>query len=154
MKTRLNWIARLFVAVMLCFSLLMAGFVVARSRLDFTLEDTARSLETSQGRERKQQKEYDEVVEQLPKTRAELAEIQPQADEAAETVRQLKEERKRLRAEKKALEQALEEKQEKASEKNPEEAPEQNPENSSEDTTSASPATSPEEAPQQEESAE
>ncbi len=100
--------ARLFVAVMLMFSLLMAAAVVIRGHLDFRLEDTARSLETSRGRERKQQQEYDEVVAQLPLTRAELAEAQPMADEAAEEVKRLKEERKQLRAEKAALEEAAE----------------------------------------------
>ena len=117
MKRRLSWTARLFIAVLLVFSMAMAAFTTARSSLDFGLEDTARSLETSRGRERKQQYEYDEAARQLPLTRAELEEVQPQADAAAEEVRQLKEQRKALRAEKKALEEKA------ASGNQPEETP-------------------------------
>ena len=118
MKRKMSAGGRAFVAVMLGFSLFLAAHVILRAQVDFTLEDTARSLETSQGRERKQQYEYDQVVEELPKTRAELEEIAPKAAEAAETVKQLKEERKRLRAEKKALEAQKEAAQ---TEENPEE---------------------------------
>ena len=106
MKKGLSRTVCLFAAVMLIFSVATAAFVILRSVLDFRLEDTERSLETSHGRERKQQYEYDEVTEQLPQARAELAEAEPKAAEAAETVRMLKEERKRLREEKKALEEA------------------------------------------------
>ena len=96
----------LFIAVMLLFSAVMAVFVPLRSGLNFSLEDTARSLETSRGRERKQQAEYDEVTAELPRVREELRETQPRAEAAAEEVKRLKEVRKQLRAEKKALEAA------------------------------------------------
>lgn len=95
------------VAVMLVLCLFMAWYVPSRAGQLFRLEDTAKSLETSRGRERKQQYEYDEVTRKLPETRAELAETQPLADAAAEKVRTLKEERRRLREGKKALEQQL-----------------------------------------------
>ena len=108
MRKHMDGISRAAAAVMLAFSLFMAACVFARASLDFQLEDTARSLETSRGRERKQQHEYDEVTAELPLVRAELEELQPRADAAAEEVRTLKEERKRLRAEKKELEQAAE----------------------------------------------
>lgn len=98
-------LAGIFVAVMLCFALFMAAEVLTRSRLDFQLDDLARSLETSKGRERKQQYEYDQVTEELPRTRAELAEAEPRAEAAKQTVAELKEERKRLRNEKKELEE-------------------------------------------------
>ena len=98
--------ARLFVAVMLAFSLAAAACTALRAGLDASLDDTARSLETSRGRERKQQYEYDEVSAQLPLAREELAEIQPLAAEAAEAVSRLKEERKALRSALKALESA------------------------------------------------
>ncbi len=93
-----------FAAVMLLFSLTTAAWTVVRKDLDFRLEDTRMSLETSRGRERKQQMEYDQVAEALPRTRAELAEVQPRADAAAEKVKALKEKRKALREEKKRLE--------------------------------------------------
>ena len=97
--------AWLFALAMLLFSLGMMLWVPLRARLDDQLADTRLSLETSQGRERKQQMEYDQVEEALPKVRAELAEVQPQADAAAAEVQALKEIRKELRAQKKAREQ-------------------------------------------------
>ncbi len=100
--------AALFTAGMLLFCACMAAFTVLRGSLDFQREDLGRSLETSYGRERKQQAEYDQVSEELPLTRAELEETQPLADAAATRVTQLKSRRKDLRAEKKALEEAPE----------------------------------------------
>jgi TolA-binding protein len=105
-KKKGTLLTSLFIAVMLLFSAVMAVFVPLRSGLNFSLEDTARSLETSRGRERKQQAEYDEVTAELPRVREELRETQPRAEAAAEEVKRLKEVRKQLRAEKKALEAA------------------------------------------------
>ena len=110
-------LAALFAVLMLGFCLLLFVWVPLKSILDFRLSEARLSLETSQGRERKQQYEYDEAARQLPLTRAELEEVQPQADAAAEEVRQLKEQRKALRAEKKALEEKA------ASGNQPEETP-------------------------------
>ena len=76
--------------------------------LDFRTEEAIRSLETSRGRERKQQFEYDEVTAQIPLTRAELEETLPRAEAASRTVEELKAERKRLREEKKRLTQDAE----------------------------------------------
>lgn len=104
MKKSPAWLARLFIGVMLLFCAFLTAFVLLRGSLSFQLADLALSLETSQGRERKQQYEYDQVQTELPLTRAELEETQPLADAAAEKVSQLKAERKRLRAEKKELE--------------------------------------------------
>ena len=102
-NTKTAWVV-IFTAVMLAFCLYMVWYVPAMSALEFQLQDVTASLETSRGRERKQQYEYDEVIEKLPKTRAELAETQPKADEAADRVAALKEERKALREEKERLE--------------------------------------------------
>ena len=104
MKQRKNGWAWAFALVMLLFSLAMMLWVPLRARLDAQLADTRLSLETSQGRERKHQIEYDQVTEELPKV-AELAEVQPRADAAAEEVQRLKEIRRELRERKKALEQ-------------------------------------------------
>ncbi len=92
-----------FSGLLLLFCLFLVWFVPARADLDFRLADISLSLETSYGRERKQQYEYDEVTAELPVVRAELEETQPLADAAAETVDQLKEERRRLRKEKEEL---------------------------------------------------
>ncbi|MBR2822406.1 MAG: hypothetical protein IKE24_01765 [Clostridia bacterium] len=102
----------LFTLVMLLFSLGMALWVPLRARLDFQLADIRLSLETSRGRERKQQAEYDMVMEELPRVRAELAEAQPRAEAAAEEVKALKETRKALREKKKALEKEIQEQKE------------------------------------------
>ena len=106
MKDKKNVFAWTFASVMLLFSLELILWIPVRNGLDFRLADTRLSLETSRGRERKQQMEYDEVTRRLPEARAELAELQPRADAAAEQVKVLKERRKELRAEKKALEAA------------------------------------------------
>ena len=98
----------LFTAVMLAFCLFLVWFIPTRASLDFSLSDIDKSLETSYGRERKQQAEYDAVTTELPRVRAELEAIQPQADAAAADVAALKEARKTLRAEKAELESLLE----------------------------------------------
>ena len=108
MEKKISGLEKVFILVMLLFSIALSACVLLRARLDFQLEDLQRSLETSQGRERKQQAEYDEVSARLPLARAELAEAQPRAEEAAAEVAGLKEERKALRAEKKALAEAAE----------------------------------------------
>lgn len=99
----------LFTVVMLLFCAFMVWYVPKRADMDFQLTDVARSLETSRGRERKQQAEYDQVVEDLPKVQEEWEQTQPLADAASAEVDALKAERKRLREEKQALEDALQE---------------------------------------------
>ena len=97
-----------FTIVLILCCLFLVWFVPTRSNLDFQLADIEKSLDTSHGRERKQQYEYDEVVAELPRIQAELAQTQPLADEAAAAVAELKEKRKALRAEKEALQTLLE----------------------------------------------
>ena len=108
MKKIDRWMIRVFVPVMLCFSLLMAAYVVIHAHLDFQLEDVERSLETSRGRERKQQFEYDETVARIPLVRQELDRVIPMAEEAVKTVQDLKNERKELRERKKNLQESAE----------------------------------------------
>ena len=83
-----------FTIVLILCCLFLVWFVPTRSNLDFQLADIEKSLDTSRGRERKQQYEYDEVVAELPRIQAELAQTQPLADEAAAAVAELKEKRK------------------------------------------------------------
>jgi len=97
----------LFSLLMLVTVLFLVWYIPAVSGLTFQLDDLQKSLETSQGRERKQQYEYDKVVSEIPEIQAELDLIRPQTEAAEQEVSELKAERKKLRNEKKELEQQL-----------------------------------------------
>lgn len=103
---RHNGCTVLFTVIMLLTVAVLAVSVPLYASLDFQLEDIGLSLETSQGRERKQEAEYDRVAVALPAARAELETLQPQADESAARVTELKALRKTLRAQKAELEAA------------------------------------------------
>ena len=107
MNRRKSVFPAIFVLVMLLCVLFIAWYLPAVSDLRFRLQDANVSLETSQGRERKQQHEYDETVSALAEAREELARVQPLADQAADEKNAMKEERKQLRQEKKELEEKL-----------------------------------------------
>ena len=109
MKTRRSPLVPVFACVMLVFVLFMLWYVPAVSSLRFDLADARLSLETSQGRERKQQYEYDQTVAGFEPVRAELAQVQPQTEAAKQKVDELKALRKELRQEKKDLESRLNE---------------------------------------------
>ena len=94
----------LFAIVMLVCILFVAWYMPAVVQRRFELEDIQKSLETSHGRERKQQYEYDETVAAIPVTEAELERVLPLAEAAKEEAKALKKERKKLRNEKKELE--------------------------------------------------
>ena len=94
----------LFAVVMLLCVLFVAWFVPALNERRFMLQDTQKSIETSLGRERKQQYEYDETVAALPQIQSELDRLIPLNEELDMEVKVLKEERKKLRQEKKDLE--------------------------------------------------
>ena len=96
--------AVLFSIIMLLFVLFVAWYLPAIGDVRFQLDDTNKSLETSRGRERKQQHEYDEVVAAIPEVQAELDSILPLSTSAAEEVKKLKEEKKQLKEKKKELE--------------------------------------------------
>ncbi len=93
-----------FTVIMLICVLFIVWYLPAVSQRRFQLEDTQKSLETSLGRERKQQSEYDETVATLPEVEAELERVLPLTEAAKEEVKSLKKERKALRKEKKELE--------------------------------------------------
>lgn len=95
------------VLILFFFAVFMAWYLPSMSTLAAKTADIRQSLETSRGRENKQQAEYDKAVEQLPQVQAELLEKQPLAAEAEEKVTALKVRRKELRAEKKELEEKL-----------------------------------------------
>ena len=92
-----------FTLIMLICVLFIVWYLPAVSQRRFQLEDTQKSLETSLGRERKQQSEYDETVAALPEVEAELERVLPLTEVAKEEVKSLKKERKALRKEKKEL---------------------------------------------------
>ena len=93
----------LFSLVMLFCVLFLVWYLPAISERRFRLVDVHKSLETSIGRERKQQYEYDEAAAEIPVTEAELERVRPLAESAQKEVRELKKERKKLRKEKKEL---------------------------------------------------
>lgn len=110
-----------FVIIMMISCLWLIVWVPLNAYLDFRLSEAAMDLETSQGRERKQDFEYNQVVEAIPLTRQELDEAQPRADSLQQEVTDLKASRKELRAEKKRLEELLEHAQQEAGASAPEE---------------------------------
>ena len=83
MNRRKSFFPLLFVLVMLLCVLFISWYLPTVSTLRFSLEDRKISLETSQGRERKQQHEYDEAVSALAEAKEELERIRPQAEAAA-----------------------------------------------------------------------
>ena len=99
--------AAVFAVIMLLFVLFQLWYIPSVTERSFQLQDLQKSLETSQGRERKQQYEYDKVVAEIPQVRSELDLITPQKEAAEKEVADLKAERKKLRAEKKELEEML-----------------------------------------------
>ena len=96
----------LFTVIMLVCVLFVIWYIPSVSARRFQLEDVQKSLETSRGRERKQQAEYEETVAALPEAEAELELLKPQMEAAQEEVKNLKAERKKLREEKKELEES------------------------------------------------
>lgn len=97
----------LFLITMFVCVLFLIIYVPLYAGLRASLDDTALQLETSIGRERKQQSEYDEVIAAIPPVKEELSEKQPIADDASAQAAALKAERKSLRAEKADLEEQL-----------------------------------------------
>ena len=108
MKQR-NVFPALFSFLMLLFVLFLVWYIPSVTGRTFALHDVMKSLETSQGRERKQQYEYDKVIAEIPELQEELDLILPQAEAAEKEVSELKAERKKLREEKKELEKQLNE---------------------------------------------
>ena len=104
MKKRISVFSAFCVVFFFVFAAFMAWHIPSVSSVRSKIEQTQRDLDTSRGREDKQQAEYNKAVEELPVVRAELQEKEPLAEEALKTIEVLKARRKELRAEKKALE--------------------------------------------------
>ena len=103
-----GWFRALFVAAMLLICALLAFFAVDQARLRAEVADLTLSLETSRGREARQNHEYDEAVAALPVARAELECVQPLADAAKAEEKALRQQRKDIRAEIAALQEQIE----------------------------------------------
>lgn len=104
-----GWLRALLVPVLLVLCVETCWYCITTQQLNAANADLAAKLETSRQRERKQQYEYDEVCKALPEVQAQLAVIQPQADEAKAREQELRDTRKALRQEIAALKQQLEE---------------------------------------------
>lgn len=94
-----GWLRTLFVTIMYLTCAVLCWYAVSQYTLRFQVEDLSLSLETSRGREVKQQYEYDQVVAQLPQVQAQVEELEPQAAEAQAREQELRARRKELRAE-------------------------------------------------------
>ena len=97
----------LFVSIMLSFVIFLTWYVPSVSQLCFELDEARLSLETSRGRERKQQFEFEQVQMDLPVLQSELAELLPLTETAKQEVSDLKARRKELREEVQILENAV-----------------------------------------------
>ena len=93
----------LIAAVLLCFAFFLAWHHVSDAALRFNLADTELMLETSYGRERKQNKEHEDYLESITKAEEKLALLLPQVEAADAESTSLKETRKQLRAERDQL---------------------------------------------------
>ena len=97
----------LFIAVMLAVCVLLACFAVDQVRLRAQIADLTLSLETSRGREARQNHEYDEAVSALPLVKEELARVAPLAEAAKAQEKELRQQRKDIRAENAALQERI-----------------------------------------------
>lgn len=94
-----RWFKPLLVAVLLLCSVVTAVSLFQQAQLTADIAKAQRDLDTLQGRLRKQEQEYAEVIEALPATLTELEEIRPQAQAAYEQEQALRQQRKDLRTE-------------------------------------------------------
>lgn len=97
----------LFILLMICAVVTVLWYIPMSLSIAFNAGEIGKDLDTSLKREEKQRYEYNQVITDLPLVREELAEKQPLAEAATAQIAALKEERKRLRAEKKELEAVL-----------------------------------------------
>ncbi len=97
----------LLVTVLLLCAAMVAFSFFHEADMKARIADTQAKLETAQGRLRKQEKEYAEVLSALPAVQVELEEVSPLAQAAYEQEQALRQQRKDLRAEKSALEEQL-----------------------------------------------
>ena len=98
----------LFVIVMGICTLILIWQVPASSSMSYSLSEARLSLETAQGRERKQQAEYDKAVKDIQEAKEQLEAITPQHEEVIAAKDAQVAERKELKARKEELQAQIE----------------------------------------------
>ena len=93
----------LFSLIMIFCVLFLIWYLPAVGQLRFDLSDTQKSLETSLGRERKQQAEYDRAVQDIQAAKEQLEALTPQHEEVLAARDAQVAERKELKARKEEL---------------------------------------------------
>ena len=86
MKNRAPVFTSLCVVILFVFAAFLTWYIPSQASVLSGIEETKRSLETSRGREGKQQDEYDKAVQDLPVIQAELREKKPLVEEAEKNV--------------------------------------------------------------------
>lgn len=102
-SVRPRWPFCVFPIVLFLFAAFLAWYIPSYASIRFSLTDAHLSLETSQGRERKQEAEFAQVQAELPSVRERMEELAPQAAQAEAEIAELKARRKELRKQKEAL---------------------------------------------------
>ena len=103
MMKRKSFLPVLFSLLMLICVLFIVWYLPSVGNLRFRLEDVQKSLETSLGRERKQQAEYDRAVQDIQAAKEQLEAITPQHVEVQAARDAQVAERKELKARKEEL---------------------------------------------------
>ena len=98
-----RWFLCLFAVLMGICTLILIWQVPASSSMAFRLSEAQLSLETAQGRERKQQVEYDQVLQDIQAAKEQLEAITPQHEEVQAARDTQVAERKELKARKEEL---------------------------------------------------
>ena len=103
MMKQSRWFLCIFAALMGVCTLIFIWQVPASSSMAFRLSEAQLSLETAQGRERKQQAEYDRAVQDIQAAKEQLEAITPQHEEVQAARDAQVAERKELKARKEEL---------------------------------------------------
>ena len=103
MMKQSRWFLCLFAVLMGFCTLVLIWQVPASSSMAFRLSEAQLSLETAQGRERKQQAEYDRAVQDIQAAKEQLEAIMPQHEEVQAARDAQVAERKELKAKKEEL---------------------------------------------------
>lgn len=98
----------LFVVLMGICTLILIWQVPASSSMSYNLSEARLSLETAQGRERKQQAEYDKALQDIETAKAQLEAITPQHEEVVAAKESQVAERKELKARREELKKQIE----------------------------------------------
>ena len=104
MKKNLGLFNLCCILVFFIFTVFMFWYLPSMFSIHAKTAEIRRNLETSIGREGKQQDEYDQAVAELPLVQNELQEKEPLAEQAEQNVADLKSRRKELRELKQKME--------------------------------------------------